>query len=94
VIAMLLGDRPHRVTPVAFDELYPAAAAAVGAPLLSLPFPGAAAPIPSLVAYLAARLGATVCAASEGLALQVGDRRRDQSIARRLADADGVIHLP
>jgi hypothetical protein len=93
VIALLLGDGPHRVTPAAFDELYPDAAAAAGAPLLSIPFPGAVAPLPSLVAYLAARLSATVRADCEGLALQVGDRLRDDSIARRLADADGVIHL-
>jgi len=94
VIALLLGDRPHLVTPAAFDELYPKAAAAVSAPLLSIAFPGAAAPIPSLVAYLAARLSATVRVREGSLALQVGDRLRDQPIARRLADADGVIHLP
>src|ERR1019366_5466520 len=44
VIALLLGDHARRVTHAAFDEGYPSAADAVGAPLLSIPFPGAAAP--------------------------------------------------
>jgi hypothetical protein len=93
VIALLLGDRPHRVTPAAFDEGYPEAAAAVGAPLLSIPFPGAAAPNPALVAVLASRLAGNLSIRDDLLAIRVGDNRRSAAIVRRLGDGTGTILL-
>jgi hypothetical protein len=94
VIALLLGDHPHRVTPVAFDELYPDTAAAVGAPLLSLQFSGAAAPNPALVAVLASRLAGNLSIRDNQLAIQVDGNHRGDAIVRRLGDGTGTILLP
>jgi len=94
VIVLLLGEHPHRVTPAAFDDRYPGAAAAVGAPQFSGRFSGAAAPSPELVAVLASRLAAHLRMSDGRLAIQVGDNHRDDAIARRLGDGRGSILLP
>ncbi len=94
VIVLLLGEHPHRVTPAAFDDRYPGAAAAVGAPQFSGRFSGAAAPSPELVAVLASRLAANLRMSDGRLAIQVGDNHRDDAIARRLGDGRGSILLP
>jgi hypothetical protein len=94
VIALLLGDHAHRVSPVAFDEGYPSAAAALAAP----PFPGrftaAAAPNPALVAVLVSRFAANLSVSDDQLAIQVGDNHRGDAVARRLGDDRGMILLP
>ena len=94
VIALLLGDNPHRITPTAFDEQYALAAAAMQAPALAGPFTGAAAPDPALVAVLASRLGAQLSNRDGQVRLQIGDAHRSDPIAHRLADARGNLSLP
>jgi hypothetical protein len=94
VIALLLGDNPHRITPSAFDEQYPLAAAAVRAPALPGAFTGPAAPDPALVAVLASRLGGPLSNPDGRLRILIGDAHRSDPIALRLADARGVLSLP
>jgi hypothetical protein len=94
VIALLLGDNPHRITPTAFDEQYPVAAAAVRGPELATAFSGPAAPDPALVAFLAGRLGGHLSNPDGRLWIQIGGTHRSDPIARRLADARGILTLP
>jgi hypothetical protein len=94
VIALLLGDQPHRITPTAFDAEYPVAAGALGLPSLPAAFAGPAAPEPAAVALLAARLGGIVANRNGRLLVQVADSHRSDPIAQRLADASGVIAMP
>ncbi len=94
VIALLLGDKPHRITPTAFDEQYPLAAAALHAPALAAPFIGAAAPDPALVAFLASRLDGRLSNRDGQLCIQIREANRSDPIARRLRDARGGLYLP
>jgi hypothetical protein len=94
VIALLLGDNPHRITPTTFDEQYPLAAAALRAPVLAAAFSGSGAPDPALVAFLASRFGGQLSNRDGQLRIQIGDAHRSDPIARRLADAHGVLSLP
>ena len=94
LIALLLGDHPHRVTPAAFDEGYATAADAVSAPAFRGRFTGTAAPVPALVAVLASRLGANLSMRNDRLVILAGDRHRDDAILRRLGDGSGNILLP
>ena len=94
VIALLLGDHPHRVTPAAFDEGYPSAADAVAAPTFPGSFNGTAAPSPALIAVLASRLTADLSMRDERIAIHVADSHRDDAITRRLGDGNGIILLP
>jgi hypothetical protein len=94
VIALLLGDHAHRVTPAAFDDGYPSAADAVAAPPFPGRFTGAAAPNPALVAVLVSRFAANLSIRDDQLAIQVGDNYRGDAIARRLEDDTGMILLP
>jgi hypothetical protein len=61
---------------------------------LAGPFTGAAAPDPALVAVLASRFGAQLSNRDGQVRLQIGDAHRSDPIARRLADARGVLSLP
>jgi hypothetical protein len=94
VIALLLGDHPHRVSPAAFDEGYPSAADAVAAPPFPGHFTGAAAPSPALIAVLASRLAADLGICDDRLAIHAGDQHRGDAISRRLGDGSGIILLP
>jgi hypothetical protein len=94
VIALLLGDHAHRVTPAAFDEGYPSAADAVAAPPFPGRFTGPAAPSPALIAVLASRLAANLSMHDDRVAIHVGDNHRDNAITRRLGDGSGIILLP
>lgn len=94
VIALLLGDDPHRVTPTAFDEGYAIAAEAVAAPPFPGRFTGPAAPGPALIAVLASRVAAKLSMRDDRLAVQASEQHRGDSIIRRLGDGTGVILLP
>jgi len=94
VIALLLGDHPHRVTPAAFAQGYRSAADAVAAPQFTSRFKGVAAPNPALVAVLGSRFAAKLSIRNDQLALQVGDNHRGDAIVRRLGDDTGMILLP
>ncbi|HXL59598.1 MAG TPA: hypothetical protein VN959_02835, partial [Mycobacterium sp.] len=94
VIALLLGDHPHRVTPTAFDEGYPRAADAVAAPPFPGRFTGPAAPSPALIAVIASRVGAILSLRDDRLAIQASEQHRGDSMIRRLGDGTGIILLP
>jgi len=94
VIALMLGDHAHRVTPAAFDEGYPSAADAIGAPPFPGRFTGAAAPGPALIAVLASRLTADLRMRDGRIAIQASEQHRGDSIIRRIGDATGIILLP
>jgi hypothetical protein len=82
------------VTPAAFDEGYPSAADAVGAPPFPGHFTGAAAPSPALIAVLASRLAADLSMRDGRIAVHAADSHRDDAITRRLGDGSGIILLP
>ena len=94
VIALLLGDHPHRVTPAAFDERYPSAARAVAAPPFPGRFTGPAAPSPALIAVIASRVAAKLSMRDDRLAIQASEQHRGDSIIRRLGDGTGIVLLP
>jgi hypothetical protein len=94
VIALLLGDHAHRVTPAAFDEGYSSAAEAVAAPTFPGRFTGAAAPSPALIAVLASRVAAKLSMRDGRVAIQASEQHRGDSIIQRLGDGTGVILLP
>ena len=94
VIALLLGDNPHRITPKAFDEQYPLAAAALRAPTLAAPFSGPAAPDPALVAFLASRFGGQLANPHGRLCIQIASAHRSDPLAGRLGDGRGLMFVP
>jgi len=92
LLAVLLGDPLPRRSPEAFHAAFPAACAALGmSPQPRLEVSGAA-PDPSLTAYLLQSLDA-VPVSDDVCSIAVPPHRRDDPLARRLADADGTIHL-
>ncbi len=94
VLALLLGDKPRRVTPAAFNAEYPRMAAELQAPSLPRAFSGDAAPEPALVAFLAARFATGVHLANGRLHMHLDQARHTNSLANRLAGTDGLLTLP
>jgi hypothetical protein len=93
VIALLLGDEPHRVAAATFSADYNAMAKAVNAPLLRTPVTAAIAPEPALVAFLAARFGGDIETDEGRITIHVPSDRQNDPLLQRVTGADDLVTL-